>query len=312
MDIRTEQAIEATLEAELIYNERVVTHPKFGKVRIKRPTPAEERLISEARRRQYHADLKDDAILSKDEIEAIAIRRGMWSPALTARLKDLTRRTGEAMAILDTIGFESFDDLMASYGAAETDLTVLFGENEEIRPVIRRYFSLGEKPAIADRSAIIDAAPSSRVDDVLEKAEGLRVQIEVLEEMLKLRSELWDLQMKQTRLYVDSLESRSDRAEELAKVYYCMSQAESGGRLWPTVDEIWNAEAEDIEILILEFHYFVHGTTDQTKEAMAKYGFIKRLTDTKPSSESSPVQPQSNSDGESPESEPTASSPDTE
>jgi len=312
MDERTKQAVETTLETELLYNERTIRHHKFGEVRLKRPTPAQEKRISEARRRQYHADLRDDSILSRDEIEAIATRRGMWSPALSVRITDLTQRTGEAMAILDAIGFKSMEELLLGYNNTVSDLRALYPEDDEVRAAIVRYFDLTEKPNRTDREAIIDLSPSTVVDDLLDKGETERTQIEVVEQMLKVRRELMELQFKQARLYVDSLESRADRAEELAKVYYCATYAATGEYLWTRYDDIWNAEAEDIEALILELHYFINGVTEEFRESMEKYGFIKRLTDTSPSSENSPDQPQSNSDGESPVNEPTSSSPDME
>jgi hypothetical protein len=312
MDERTKAAVDATLETELFYNERIIQHPTFGSVRLRRATPAQDRLISEARRKQYHSDLKDDGILSRDEIEAIAIRRGMWAPQLTERITTLTRRTGEAMGILEVIGFTSIEALLDVLNSTVSELLALFGDNEEIRAVIARYGNLDETNGLEDRNAIIAAAPSTQVDDLLDKIDAQRSQIEIVEEMLGIRRELTDLQVKQARLFVDSVESRADRAEELAKVYYCCTLVETGGPLWPTYDDIWNAPAEDVEVLILQLHYFQNGVTLEMEETLEKYGFIKRLGGTKDSSEDAPDQPLPSFDGESAESEPTDSSPATE
>lgn len=310
MDERTQQAVETTLTHELIYNERIVQHPRFGAVRLRRPTPEQERLIAEARRKQYHADLKDESILSRDEIEAIAIRRGMWSPELSKKITELTQRVGEAMAILDAIGFKSLDGLLDAFNNAVSDLLKEF-EDEEIRAAIRRYFSFDKEEAgkSEDKLKILKAATSSRVDELMEEAENLRAQIRLLENMFEVRKELAELQARQARLFMDSIEARADRAEELARVYYCCTDAATGKHLWPTLDDLWKAPAEDVEFLLLEYHYFANGITEEFREAMEKYGFIRRLTGTKPSSADSPDQPQSNSDGESVGSEPTDSSP---
>lgn len=314
MDSRTEHAVEAVLEQELFYNERTIEHPTFGQVCLRRPTPAQERLISEARRKQYHSDLKDDAILSKDEIEAIAVRRGMWSPTLTQKIQDLTVDAGRLAATLDAFGFESMEVLLKDYDQTVSDLLDLYEEEEEVRAAILRYFSMADDAAslTSDRSAILDAAPSTVVDDLVERGEAQKDQIRALEAMFKFRQELNELQVKQARLYVDSLESRADRAEELARIYYCCTQKDSGAPLWPTFADIWNCKAEDMEILVLELAYFVNGISQEYRDKAQKYGFLPRLASMRRSSESSPGQPQSNSDGESQESEVTDSSPATE
>lgn len=311
MDTKTEDTV---LEQELFYNERVIEHPTFGAVCLRRPTPAQERLISEARRKQSHADLKDDSVLSKDEIEAIAVRRGMWSPTLSQKIQELTIDAGRMAALLDAFGFVSMDELLQDFDKTVSDLLALYDEDENVRAAILRYFSLAEDEvaAKADRDAIMDAAPSTVVDDLVEQGEMQKEQIQALETMYKFRQELNDLQVKQARLYVDSLESRAERAEELARVYYCCTNKETGKPLWPTVADIGNCRAEDIEILVLELAYFVHGISDEYRAKAQKYGFLPRLATMKRSSASSPGQPQSSSDGESQESEATDSLPATE
>lgn len=311
MDEKTEQAQEAALVEELLHNERIIDHPTFGQVRIKRPTPGQERLIAEIRRKQYQQDLFSDDVKSKDEIEKRAIERGMWTTDMTQRIEGLTLKLGEAMAMLDAIGFQSLEELLAKYNKCVADLRELYTDNVDIQDAVRVYFDLDQRPTAEGRAKIVDAAPSTSVDDLMEEGEQLRVQVELLSEMGKVRKELQELQAKQTRLFVDSVESRADRAQELATVYYCTSHAESGQRLWPRFEDIYNAPAEDIEILIWQMHYFNNGILPEFQERLAKYGFMPRLTGTKASSDDSLDQPQSNSDGESVDIAPTSSSPAT-
>lgn len=299
MDTRTEQAVETTLQSELLYNERIIQHPKFGAVRLTRPTPYQEKQIAEARRKQTHKDMRDPDVLSRDQLEKLAIEKGMWTPDMTQRITDLTHKTGEAMGLLDSLGFKEFDAVLRDFQTTVVELLRVYDEDPTTREIVSRYYDLSLTPDAKDRSAIMDAAPSTVVDDLLETGDMLRTQMDLLNEMFKIRKELNELQAKQVRVFLDSLESRADRAEELATLYYCTMNAESGKPLWPSYEEIWNARAEDVAFLMDEYHYFRHGITDEFKETLGKYGFIRRLTDTPNSSDDSPDQPQSNSDGES-------------
>lgn len=305
MDDRTQDAVETELQQRLLQNERIVTHPTFGSVKMHRPTPAQERKIAEVRRKQYQRDLMtsgEDAVLSKAQIEKQAIERGMWLPELTEQITLLTRKTGEAMGILDQIGFKSLEALLTDYANNVGELSALYpaeGEGSEVRGVIAAYYNLDEKPTMAQRSQIADAATSSSVEDLLEAGDTMRVQIEMLQEMGKVKKELSELHARQTKMFVDSLESRCDRAEEMARIYYCCKTAETGQPLWPSYEAMWDAESSDVEWLILEMHYFLSGVTEEFKDTLGKYGFIKRLSAKSDSSADSRAQPEPNSAGES-------------
>lgn len=302
MDKRTEQAVETELQARLIENEHVLAHPILGPVRFRRPTPNQERLIAEERRKQYQKDMQDENILSRDEIQTIAIRRGMWSPDLTQKIADLTIQTGEAMGLLNMLSFNSLDDLLKDHKRVVEALLMTFpdeGEGSEYRETVRSYLDLNNEGTAAQRKEIADNATSSDVDDLLDEGDKLRTQIELLTSMAKVRKELNELYEKQARLFVDSIESRAERAEEIATLYHCTRNAETGKPLFGSLSEIWDAPAEIIEWLTLEMHYFRQGVTEEFKATLGKYGFIKRLSDKNDSSEDSLVQPPSNSGGES-------------
>jgi hypothetical protein len=149
---------------------------------------------------------------------------------------------------------------------------------------------------------------SSAVEDLLEQGERQRTQLELLKQMTEVTKELKDLQKQRTRLFVDSLESRADRAEELATLYYCAVAAETGKRLWPTIADMRSAKIEDVDVILMEYHMFRNGVTDEFRTTLEKYGFHKRLTDTGDSSDASPDQPRPNSDGASAENAQTSSS----
>lgn len=299
MDTRTENAVEVTRQQELLRNERIITHPTFGVVKLARPTPGQEIAIAEIRRKQFQRDMADEGVLAKARLMELAEAKGMWSKALDERMHDLTIKTGEAMGLLDTIGFKSLDELTEDFREATTKLMTLFTEQPEISTLVTTYYDLDATPSAKDRATISDAATSSEVDDLLDRGDMLRTQIDLLKEMFKIRKELNDLQERYTRVFMDSQEARADRAERLATLYYCCTNPETGKYLWPSFEQIYNVRAEDIAVLTDEWTYFINGVTEEFKDTLGKYGFIRRLTDTNASFDGSPDQPQSNSDGES-------------
>jgi hypothetical protein len=312
IDARTEDAIDAQLQQELLRNERVVTHPKFGAVRLRRPNPDQERSVGEKRRKQFHADMKDPDILSRDELETLAIARGMWSATMKERIEDLTTRTGQAIGLLDAIGFRDVNSLLADLDKVRASTFEAMAEAPEATEALDRYFNLDVEQTTADRNVILEQATSSAVDDLLDRADTLRQQITILLEMATVRKELSDLNMKQAKLFADSLEARADRAEELARIYYCSSLAATGAPLWPTYEAMWLADTDEVTWLIEQMYFFVHGITEEQMAVLGRFGFLQRLSDTSDSSDDSPAQPQSKPDGEPAESKSNLSSEATE
>lgn len=314
---------ETILREELVRNERFIDHPTFGRVCLKRPTPRKERLIAEVRRKQYHKDLQDPDILSKAQLENLAVNRNMWSRDKADRLADLSHKSGEIMGVLDGLGYRSLEDLTGEYQETYEKVSNLLKPKEgeklskrdqksldDATAALERYFDPDEGPSPTDKKLIMDAAPSTEVDDLLDTADRLRVQIDLLRDLSEIQKDLRELQEEQSRLFKDSLESRADRAEELAQIYYCCTAEETGDPLWPEFDGILDADPDDVETLMMEMFYFANGITEELKEILGRHGFTRRVleTDTEDSSESSPEHPTPNSDGEPQENDSTPSS----
>lgn len=312
-------AVDTALEHELFYNERIVTHPILGRIRLARPTLEQDKFIAEERRRQFQRDLRDPDIMSKDQLEKLAIERGMWAADMDKRIEDLTARTGEAMGLLDSLGFKDFDTVLGQYREKVDEIVACFPDPEditepntarELREAVAKYFALtDERPTFKERAYITDNATSSAVEELMDEAEVLRTQLDLLKQMAEVTRELQDLQRKRTRIFMDSVESRADRTEQLATVYYGCSKADTGERLWPTFDDMRRAKIDEVDFVLTEYHMFTNGVTDEFRATLAKYGFHQRLGDTIGSSDDSPAQPSTNSDGESVENVPTSSSP---
>lgn len=311
MQNTTEQAAELLLEQELLRNERVIDHPRFGRVRLKRPTPRQARMIAEARRQQYHKDLRDKTILSKAELEKEAIERGIWSVEKKVNTEKRLERVGELMGLLDVAGYEGTDQVLDAYQKATARLLALFEEKSEVIAAIVRYFNLDLQPQPEDDRLIRTEAPSTEVDEVMEECKQLRNQLELLHDLGRERAELRALQEEYARLVKDSIEARMDVVEEMAKIYYC-TLTEDGSPLWPDLDSMWDADPYDIDRLAEEIFFFENGISPEYRKLLGRHGFTQRVPDTSDSSESSPEHPQPNSSGDLPDSEPSSSSNSTE
>lgn len=310
LDERTENAVEIALKDELMRNERIFKHPSFGTLKLQRPTPRQERDIAEARRRQYHKDLKDASILSKSELEKEAIRRGIWSKDKTEQMTTLQNRIGQIMGLLDSVGYENVDIVLDKYHRAIEKLRELYKDNDEAQTVITRYFHLDEKQNIEDYNYLFKNANTTEIDEVMSEAQLFRTQIELLYELSTARKEMQPLLQEHVRLNMDSIESRMDRVEQLAKLYYCTTK-EDGTSVWPTFDAMWDAPPQELEFLLEEMWCFEQGIPEEQRKILGRHGFMLREP-TEASSEDSPGNPQPNSNGESVQKEQTSSSASTE
>lgn len=310
MDQSIEQATEKTMLDELTRNERLFDHPVYGPVKLQRPNARRERLIAEIRRKQYHADLQDKSILSKTELEKEAIRRGMWSPERKALMDGLMARAGELMTLLDLTGYEGVDQMLNDYQAVVNDLVNLFDGHEQAAEVVGaivRYYNLDADPEAEDREIIRTNAPSTEVDDKMDRAKVLRTQIEMMHELGKVRKEHQEIMHDYIRLTKDSIESRMDRVESLANIYHCATKPD-GQPLWETFESMWDDDPYDVALVEEELYFFNYGYTSEFKKMLGKHGFMLRVPDTSDTSESSPGHPKSSFSGELPESEPSTSS----
>lgn len=309
MDKRTAEAVDIVLQDELIRNERIVTHPVLGTIKIQRPTPRKERLIAEARSREYNRLIADPGVLSNAELEVLATRRGIWDEDQTSRMNELSGKSGQLMGLLQALEYDTVDAVSDEYGTLYSRALELFsGEDAATtREAIERYFSLEEDPQLEDRAAITTAAPSTEVDDILDRADVVRAQMDLLMELTDVRNELTKLQLDYARIFKGSLESQTSRVEELAQMYYLCTNAETGEYLWPSLDDAWDLDPEIIEFLMTQLFYFANSIDPEYQELLEKHGFTKRVADLKQLSEDSPVHPQTNSDGEPLQDEPTSS-----
>jgi hypothetical protein len=313
-DIRTERSKDVVLLDEVARNERTIHHKKFGGVKFSRPTPRKERLIADVRRMQSNSDLRDPDVFTRDEIEKRYVERGAWSKEKSARMEELTFDVLRMMGQLEGSGYDSVEAVLIDYQTLHLKLLSKMEPGSASAEAVNRYFDMKTEPTYEDRKLILEAATSTEVDDFLEEADLRRTQYDYLNLLADTRKELKELRRAQERMFVDSLESRADRAEEMASLYYCAVSADTGNPLWPTFESMWDEDPQVLAELIMELYYFTHGVDEEMRGFLGKHGIIPRESGnvTRATSGDLPETPLPNSDGESLPSEQTSSSEDSE
>lgn len=287
------------LEQELVRNERIITHSRFGALRLRRPTPAMDASIAEQRRKVYHRDLKDDTILTKEEVAQILLKRGIWTPDHDEKMQSFTVKSGELMLKLTALGYDPTSNLYAEIMLAKADLEkAIRDENVEVTEDLERIFSDPEIPSFQDIRVLGDT-----VERPLEvqKLSNLTFQMNILTEFAEIKAQLQNLLVTYTKFFGDTIEERANRAERMAQIFFCVTSQEDDTRLWTSFENMWDENPEDIAWLHSQLFNFQNGITEEYATVLQTYGFMERVTDTGRSSEDSQDHPQSKSDGESQE-----------
>jgi hypothetical protein len=157
-------------------------------------------------------------------------------------------------------------------------------------------------PTAKDRKLVMNAAKDTEVDRLLDEADSLRAQIELLQDFEAVRAGLDALFRVQSELFSNTIEGRARTAQELAQVYHCIEDADTGKPLWPTVEAMLDEEQSVIGGLQTELSCFFNGVTDEFRDMVGRHGFLQRVSATDARSDDSPAHPQPNSDGEPQES----------
>jgi hypothetical protein len=292
------------LEQELIFNERVVTHPTFGNFKLTRPTPRKERLVAEERRKAYHSDIRNPDILSRGQLEQFAITREMWSKESQNRLFELSWRIGEIIGVLDLVKYSSVEEVIKELTTIKEKLVELcLPNNENIEEVVDRMLDLEIRTvSTEDRKAVMTAATSTDVDDLMERVDIVRAQAMLLKELNPLREELYELQEKSVSLFADSLEDRAERTKNLAEIYYNANR-EDGSPVCVNFESMLDLDPELLRFLQQELMIFRTGIDDEKRKIMEKHNFLgfTPVAPTSATSEASPEVPNTNSDGASEE-----------
>lgn len=312
---------------ETVFNEKIVTHPDIGEIKLTAPTLKIQRNIDAATRKKRKEllnsfDTIEDpknpnkvkrvpSFKSKDTLIKEYRELGWWTEEQDDKIEELTTKNMELIAELELLGFESEEDLEEDIQDIRKDLCTHFEEHEKVDKFVTSIYALcqfEEEYKTKDDVLLRKNAESTEVDDLLEKLYDLHKMYKTITEAIGLTSDLRELNAEYSSLFSDSWQEQLSYYTKIAQLFYCTETVETGEPLWPSVDNL--EITDDVELFrwaFAELSAFWQGLTDETREKIAKYSFTLGLSAEKPSSEDSPAPPESKQDGES-QTEPESSS----
>lgn len=317
MDKPTQDRLDALLEEELRRGYRIKAVPQHLRalmqgdgvpdmafVRFSRLNPRRRSKIAEAVQKKYHTDLKNPDILSNDQIAKFVAERGEWTEVQSERLFVLIEEVKKLQGDLyvEGLGEQNWQaDMQTAVKVIRTAVTVAdyvdeaereqvvvtLGRWAEYTPMLNGVYTTlyaaeqGTDKYSPDKDLawLLERMPSEEALAAVELLNDLRDKVLRYIELQKKRVELNVLQEKHARIFADSVESRRDQAEEMARIYFCSERCtEEGvptGPLAPAFDGVWDFPERLVEWLIIEYHFFVNGLHDSARDYLETFGFLQ-------------------------------------
>jgi hypothetical protein len=280
----------------------------FTHVRMTGLNPARRRKITEVVQRAFFRDLKDGELLSNDQVLKLVTERGEWSPATEARMKELNERTTSKMATLYHEGVAKSREWLATLtthiervldavAAAEKpdadkqEYVRRFSRWHQYRPdkqplYVERYkeeLPTGVYYPDSDLNWLMDQAPTLDAADAVDDINELNDKIGSYLVLVQEREEYEGLRLKRLRMFANTVESRRDNAEEMAKAYFtterCGADERASGPLAPTFDGLYDFPDDVITWLVEEQFFFHNRIPDEVREYVGTFGFLTAVTE---------------------------------
>lgn len=300
---------------ETVTNEKVVTHPTLGKIRLRTPTLEVQRRIDSASRarKKYLKEAKDKvedpesvggfkmvpAFRSREQLKKEYLELGWWTEEQNIELQDLSSKQMELLTELELLEFESEEDIYEGLVDLRSKLLDAFKDSPEIQTIATRITFPGIEYTSEEEAKIKENASSTEIDDLLDSISRLQSQYNNYVELAKTYAKLAGIQSEYSSLFSDSWQEQLQYFIRLAQVFYCTEHADTEKPLWKSIDDL--EKDKDLEIVKWVFNEltaFWQGLSDDVRERMAKYGFTSRRNTEDTSSDASPVPPKSSPDGE--------------
>lgn len=316
-DILTTERLDALLEDEIRKGFRIKEVPEelqmlvksegitpFERVRFTRPNPRRKAKIADAVQKRYHADLKNPDILSNEQISKFVEERGEWTPIMAEKMFNLLDETQRLQGELYVEGIGEADwqaEMLTAAAALRDELEKAdykdVAEKQNVLAILERWSAympshrgaytqmyakdqdLAEYSVDRDLVFLMDRMPSEASVAALHTLDDLRDKAVRYMELQMKRRDLVILQNKHAKIFADSVESRRDQSEEMARVYFCSEQVDAEdkplGALAKTLDLAWDLPEEMIRWLIIEHYFFANGLPDAARDYLETFGFLK-------------------------------------
>lgn len=324
--------------AEIARNSRIIEHPEYGTYVVRRPTYQVQANIESARARSINMDLQtvqsieDPATGDVRQVPAYLTRQskaeqlklhGIWGPQHERDLQEAIDKWRSVAEDLDKLGFEGSWVLDTQIQELKKNLSKhtpekLAPELVVVCPSLDAAFDDKDeryKAYTAARSTIKKATRSMVVDELLRDADRLQKQLELYGDGLKAQAEMLALRMNELSLFSDTIEARADKAGQVAKIFYCVQDPDTGKAPWRNTNELTDAPSEKVAWLLGEVEKFERlEPEDEGKDPRRKdrFNFLGSLQVPAVPSEDSPEETTSKPDGDSATDQPNSSSEDLE
>lgn len=302
---------------ETVFNEKTVSHPKLGKIKLRMPTLEVQRKIDAVGRtkKKYLKEAKDTvtdesgnitrvpAYKSREQLAKEYEDLGWWTDTEKKRLASLSEQHIQLLTELEMLGFES--DINIYKGISECIMKLgqlCQNESKDIPEEVLKVLDAISEPGMniqpSQANVIKENSSTTEVDDLLAELTIYHKQYNCYIKLAQVYTELVSLQSQQSQLFSDSWQEQLQYFLRLAQVFYC-TQKEDGNPIWPTLDAIESEQDLDaIRWIFTELNAFWQGISDETRERMNKYSFMNPRSTEKSSSEDSPAPQESLVGGE--------------
>lgn len=319
MDTSTEKRLDAVVEDEVRRGYRIKDLPSdhqqslkdeggpdIRRVRFTRLNPGKRRKIAEVVQRQYHRDLKNPDILSREQVLKFVTERGEWAEAMDKELKELQERTNREMSLLFLDGAKdatwATELLKEAQGFRRWVAEVVpLEKRAEVLEVFERWvdYTVDQQDSYTARFASKQARDQYSHDADLQalqlgidhgeaytklnELDELRDKVGRVLTLQRERMRLLELQVKNAKIFADCVEQRRDNAEEMARVYFTTEQVDETGKatgpITATFEELWDLPEDVVQWFLVESYFFQNGIPDEAREYLETFGFIKAERD---------------------------------
>jgi hypothetical protein len=315
MEEQTRKRLDSVLEDELQRGYRIKELPEtlrkqlefecgaaISRVRFTRLNPAKRRKIAQVVQRQYHKDLQNPEILSHEQILKLVQERGEWSSALDEEMKALGQSTARDMGDLfvDGVAQDSWTgDLLEAAAKFRKKVDELVPKDEkeavldrfnrwlEYSPERRAFYteqfaaSQGKEVYSPDYDLqkLMMSVSDLEAADALNVIDELRDKLTRYVKLQKDRLRLAELQLKNAKIFADSVEQRRDNAEEMARLYFTTELVDEAdkpvGPIVPEFETLWDFPEPVIQWFLVEAYFFLNGIPDEAREYLQTFGFLE-------------------------------------
>jgi len=309
---------DAQILVETVFNEKIVTHPKLGQIRLRLPNLEIQRKIDAVgRNKKKFLKEAQDTITAEDgtvtKVPAYRSREqlareyeelGWWTDVERLKLTDFQEQHVQLLTELELLGFESDVDIYLNIKNIYDKLVVLCkAENGDTPQEVLNALTMMTIPGAtlnsSDMNLIKENSSTTEVDDLLDQLTVFHKQYNTYIKLAQIYSDLVALQSQQSQLFSDSWQDQLQYYLRLAQVFYCTEKFEDHKPIWPSLNAI--ETEQDIELIrwiFGELNAFWQGLSDETREKMDKYSFTSPRNIGASPSEDSPVPQESSQDGE--------------